>query len=480
MTAIAFDFKATDWQKSEGGGMRKGGWNKKVQGMAVPALTVGLTLALALFMTGAARAAGPALDLMQAYEAARKNDPAYKGAVAERDAGREFEAIGRARVLPVINAVSTNNRNNAKVTAAGGNTEDRGQFSSSSTSLQLRQPLYSRDAWASKAQGEARTAASDAAFRSREQQLIVRVFEAYAKAVVAQEQVELVQAQLKALDEQLRANEQRFTKGEGTRTDVLETGSKRALVQARLIEATDADQNARTALEAIIGMPVQRVGRLKVAGRAINADTDALDVWRNRATQSNGEIESLRKAVEVARQELRRVEGGHHPKLDLVMSTGRTQSDTTATFQQTTRNRSVGLELTVPIYAGGSVSAQARQAAAQLSKAEADLEARTGELMVELHRQHTLQRNSTSRIAALQSAVESSSVLIEATRKSVVGGERTNIDVLEAQERLAQAERDLIDARNQQLLAGLRLRSIAGTLQEADLQSVAREFNAGQ
>jgi len=167
MTAIAFDFKATDWQKSEGGGMRKGGWNKKVQGMAVPALTVGLTLALALFMTGAARAAGPALDLMQAYEAARKNDPAYKGAVAERDAGREFEAIGRARVLPVINAVSTNNRNNAKVTAAGGNTEDRGQFSSSSTSLQLRQPLYSRDAWASKAQGEARTAASDAAFRSR-------------------------------------------------------------------------------------------------------------------------------------------------------------------------------------------------------------------------------------------------------------------------------------------------------------------------
>lgn len=460
--------------------MRKGGWNKQVQGMVVPALTVGLTLALVLFMAGAARAAEPVLDLMQAYEAARKNDPAYKGAVAERDAGREFEAIGRARVLPVVNAVSTNNRNTAKVTTAAGNVDDRGQYTSSSTSLQLRQPIYSRDAWASKAQGEARTASSDAAFRAREQQLIVRVFEAYAKAVVAQEQVELVRAQLKALDEQLRANEQRFTRGEGTRTDVLETGSKRALVQAGLIEATDADQNARAALEAIIGQPVRRVGQLKVAGRAVDADADALDTWRSRTTESNGEIESLRKAVEVARQELRRIEGGHHPKLDLVMSTGRTQSDTTATFQQTTRNRSVGLELIVPIYAGGGVSAQARQAAAQLTKAEADLEARTGELMVELHRQHTLQRNSTSRIAALQAAVESSSVLIEATRKSVVGGERTNIDVLEAQERLAQAERDLIEARNQQLLAGLRLRSIAGVLQENDLQTVAREFKTGQ
>lgn len=462
----------------QGDGMRKGGWMEKLQGMVVPALWVGLILSLALFVGGAARAQGPALDLMQAYEAARQNDPAYKGAMAERDAGREFEVIGRSRMLPVINAVSTSNRNTAQVTTAGGATEDRGQFSSSSTSLQLRQPLYNRDAWASMAQGEARTASSDAAFRAREQQLIVRVFDAYAKAVVAQEQVGLVQAQLKALDEQLRANEQRFTRGEGTRTDVLETGSKRALVQARLIEAQDADQNARNALQAIIGMPVQRVARLKTAGRAVAADSDPLEVWRSRVTESNGEIESLRQAVEVARQELRRIEGGHHPRLDLVMSTGRTQSDTTATFQQTARNRSVGVELTVPIYAGGSVSAQARQAAAQLSKAEADLEARQGELMVELHRQHALQRNSTSRIAALQAAVESSSVLIEATRKSVAGGERTNIDVLDAQERLAQAERDLIDARNQQLLAGLRLRSLAGVLQEADLQAVAREFDS--
>lgn len=457
--------------------MRKGRWSEKVQGMVVPALTVGLTLALALFMGGAARAAGPALDLMQAYEAARKNDPAFKGAVAERDAGREFEAIGQARVLPVVNAVSTSNRNNAKVTTAGGATDDRGQYSSSSTSLQLRQPIYNRDAFASRRQGQARTAASDAAFRARDQELMVRVFDAYAKAVVAQEQVDLVQAQLKALDEQLRANQQRFTRGEGTRTDVLETGAKRALVQARLIEAQDADQNARNALQAIIGLPVQRVARLKVAGKAVNADADALETWRTRLEQSNGEIESLRQAVEVARQELRRIEGGHHPKLDLVMSTGRTQSDTTATFQQTTRNRSVGLELIVPIYSGGSVSAQARQAAAQLVKAEADLEARTGELQVELYRQHALQRNSTSRIAALQTAVESSTVLIEATRKSVAGGERTNIDVLDAQERLAQAERDLIEARNQQLLAGLRLRGLAGVLQEADLQSVAQEFD---
>lgn len=457
--------------------MRKGRWSEKVQGMVVPALTVGLTLALALFMGGAARAAGPALDLMQAYEAARKNDPAFKGAVAERDAGREFEVIGQARVLPVVNAVSTSNRNNAKVTTAGGGTEDRGQYSSSSTSLQLRQPIYNRDAFASRLQGQARTAASDAAFRARDQELMVRVFDAYAKAVVAQEQVDLVQAQLKALDEQLRANQQRFTRGEGTRTDVLETGAKRALVQARLIEAQDADQNARNALQAIIGLPVQRVARLKVAGRAVNADAEALETWRTRLNESNGEIESLRQAVEVARQELRRIEGGHHPKLDLVMSTGRTQSDTTATFQQTTRNRSVGLELIVPIYSGGAVSAQARQAAAQLVKAEADLEARIGELQVELHRQHALQRNSASRIAALQTAVESSSVLIEATRKSVAGGERTNIDVLDAQERLAQAERDLIEARNQQLLAGLRLRGLAGVLQEADLQTVAQEFD---
>ncbi|MDP1684256.1 TolC family outer membrane protein [Hydrogenophaga sp.] len=460
----------------------KHGWHSLKRALvawSTALLTLGLGLALVMIVAGSARADSGALGLMQAFEAARDNDPMFRGAQAERQAGLEFADIGRARVLPTISAVVSNNRNTATVTSSNGAVDNRGAYTGSSASLQLRHPLYDREAWASRDLGLARTAASEAAYRAREQDLIVRVFDAYTKALLAREEVSHLRTQLLGLDEQMRSNEQRFARGEGTRTDVLETTSKQALLRAQLIEMQDNEENARNALQAIVGRPVQRLASLKPEAAAAVPEAGPLEAWRLRAIASNGDIESLRQAVEVARQELRRIQSGHHPRLDLLLSTGRSVSDTTATFQQTSRTRTVGVQLSVPIYSGGGISAQARQAAAQLAKAEADLDAKLAELQVELHRQYTLQRSSGARILALQSAVDTSLVLIDATRKSVLGGERTNADVLDARERLSRAERDFAQARYQQLLAGLRLRGLAGVLQTDDLRAVATQFTAG-
>ncbi|MEG0053624.1 MAG: TolC family protein, partial [Comamonas sp.] len=101
---------------------------------------------------------------------------------------------------------------------------------------------------------------------------------------------------------------------------------------------------------------------------------------------------------------------------------------------------------------------------------------RLAELQVELHRQYSLQKSSVLRIEALESAVTASYALIEATRRSFAGGERTNVDVLDAQERLAKSVRNLMQARYEQLLAGLRLRHLAGVLGEPDLRAVAAKF----
>ena len=111
-------------------------------------------------------------------------------------------------------------------------------------------------------------------------------------------------------------------------------------------------------------------------------------------------------------------------------------------------------------------------------KAQAALDARVAELEVELHRQYSAQKNGVLRIAALQSAVATSHALIEATQRSFIGGERTNVDILNAQERLAQSVRDLTQARYEQLLAGLRLRLLTGVLSESDLRVVASNFSA--
>lgn len=202
----------------------------------------------------------------------------------------------------------------------------------------------------------------------------------------------------------------------------------------------------------------------------------ALDDWRSKAFDANPEVESLKHTLEAARQEVRRVDSGHYPRLALILSVGNNESDTTSTYRQSSRTTTVGVQLNVPIFAGGSVSAQSRQAVAQLVKAQADLDARVAELEVELHRQYSAQKNGVLRIAALESAVATSHALIEATQRSFIGGERTNVDVLNAQERLAQSVHDLAQARYEQLVADLRLRHLAGVLGEADLREVASHF----
>ena len=98
----------------------------------------------------------------------------------------------------------------------------------------------------------------------------------------------------------------------------------------------------------------------------------ALDDWRSKAFDANPEVESLKHTLEAARQEVRRVDSGHYPRLALILSVGNNESDTTSTYRQSSRTTTLGVQLNVPIFAGGSVSAQSRQAVAHLVKAQAD------------------------------------------------------------------------------------------------------------
>lgn len=341
--------------------------------------------------------------------------------------------------------------------------------------------MYDRDAWAVSEQGAARSAASEASYRSRLQELAVRVSEAYMQALLALDQVQLVEAQLDTLDGLYRANELRFSRGEGTKTEMLETGAKRALVQTRLYDSRDAALNRRKTLEAMLGMPVQELQRLRAfQDHSVNSDVEAFEVWKERAIHSNPELESLRHSVTVAQAELQRMEAGHHPRVDLVMSVGRSESDTVSTFRQSSSVWAVGVQVSIPLYSGGGVSAQVRQALAMAEKASADLAARQAELEVELHRQFNILNQGPIRLRALHQSVQAQEASLEATAKSLAGGERTNADVLDARERLSQAQRDLLEARYAYLLASLRIRYIAGVLEDGDVLAISRQFDTAR
>jgi hypothetical protein len=171
-----------------------------------------------------------AITLNQAYEAALNNDPTFLSAVQDAAAGREYRIIGRANLLPNVQANYSNSRNNTDVidTIGGREVPSHPEYYSRNASVSLRQPLFAPQAWALYKQGAAQSDYNVAQFDSRVQEMILRVTGAYCDALFAQDQVRIATIQRDMYLEQGRVNDHLFAKGEGTKTDMLET-------QARLV-----------------------------------------------------------------------------------------------------------------------------------------------------------------------------------------------------------------------------------------------------
>ncbi|TBV03321.1 peptidase [Pseudomonas dryadis] len=425
-----------------------------------------------------------ALGVMDAYALALRNDPTFRAALSERDAGVENRAIGRAGLLPNLSYSYRKARNESEVsqtTAAGSVTTER-DYDSYASALTLQQPLFDYAAWAEYRQGVAKAALADERLRGRGQELVVRLFEAYSQALLAGEQIDLARAQRRAYAEQLQLNQRTFEAGEGTRTDLLETRARHDLSRAQEIEAQDALDAALRELQAIIGEPVELEQLTPLNGplEAAPLAPARFEGWRDLAMAHNAELASQRHGLEVAEQEVERQRAGHLPTLGLYASTRKTSSDSESTYNQKYDTDSIGIQFSMPLFAGGGVSAARRQASASYDQARYELDAQRDGVLNELRRQFNLCASSTAKVRAYELAVESASGLIEATRKSVAGGERVNLDVLDAEQQLYSARRDLAEARYGYLRAWLQLRYLAGVLGEGDLQQLSRYFPAAR
>ena len=203
---------------------------------------LGLSLALWLGVTASAQAMG----LFEVYEEALRNDPQFLGAIQERDAGLESRAIGRAGLLPKLSYNYNKGRNNSKATYLNerGNTHDDRHYNSYGSTFMLQQPLIDYEAYANYRKGVAQALFADEVFRSKSQELLVRVLTYYTQALFAQDQIDIAQAKKKAYEQQFQQNEHLFRQGEGTRTDILEAESRYELATAEEIQAFDEQDAA--------------------------------------------------------------------------------------------------------------------------------------------------------------------------------------------------------------------------------------------
>ncbi|HVK95643.1 MAG TPA: TolC family outer membrane protein [Noviherbaspirillum sp.] len=432
-----------------------------------------------LLQTGGASA----LSLLEAYDAALQNDPTYRSAIHEHDAGQQNRVLGRSSLLPTVSASYSSSKNRADITAPDAFGRERTthpEYTSTVGTVQVRQPILNLEGIARYQQGIAQTNYSDAVFSSRSKELVLRVVAAYGDTQHAEHQLALAVAQRDAFAEQMRVNERMFQKGEGTRTDMLETQAKYDVAEAQVIEARDNLTTARNTLAAIVGSDVTHVDQLSDDFQVQTLQPAGFDEWKAIALENNAEIAAQRHTVEATRQDINRNRAGHAPRLDMLASVSRNKGETLNTFNEESTVRSVGVQLNIPLYSGGYVSAATSQAVSNHEKAKSDLDTKTSEVLVELRKQYSLVLSSAAKIDALVKSVKSATLLVKATEQSIKGGVRINLDLLNAQQQFYTAKRDLAQARYTYLLSYLRLRNAAGTLNVDDLRSVAGYFVAGR
>jgi len=435
-----------------------------------------LGLGFALW-AGNAQALGP----FQVYEQALRNDPEFLAALQERDAGQESRTIGRAGLLPKLSYNYNKGRNNSRATYLNerGNSHEDRNYNSYGSTFTVQQPLIDYEAYANYRKGVAQALFADETFRSKSQELLVRVLTHYTQALFAQDQIDNARAKKNAYEQQFQQNEQLFRQGEGTRTDILEAESRYELATAEQLQAQDEQDAALRELGALIGVAMVNIDELTPLPASFSAlplQPASFSSWHTMALESNPLLASQREALEVARYEVERNRAGHLPKLNAYASVRKMESDSGNTYNQRYDTNTIGIEISLPLYAGGGVAASVRQANSNLARVEYELEGKTRETLIELRRQFNACQSGVSKLRAYQKALVSAEALVVSTRQSILGGERVNLDALNAEQQLYSTRRDLAQARYAYLLAWTKMHFYAGTLGEQDLARVDEVF----
>ena len=433
-----------------------------------PLATLLVACSLPLLSAGA-RAAG----LIDAYQAARQNEPTFRAARYERDAGQYAIAIGRAGLLPNLSITGSYSQNKGERESTVVDVTQNLDYRDTVSALILRQPLFNYDSFVRYQQGGVQAAYSDAVFDRKEAELAVRVTAAYLDALFAMDRLALADAEIAAYGAQRELAERRRKGGEGTITDVADAESRLQLARAGRADALDRVAVAMRKLDGMTGQPMQPLWILHPDFMPTGVQPGRLDAWVALAQDHNPEIRSRRKAYELASLEVDRNRAGHMPQLDLVARSTRADNETISTLNQKSTINSVGVQLNIPLFAGGRVSALTDQAIANRERALAELDAAANDVLVEVTRQFLAVETGASKVTAYRKAVDASIVAVEGSKRGMMAGIRTNTDVLDAERVMFGAKRDLFQARYEVLVSTLQLKAAAGVLSEADVAEIA-------
>jgi outer membrane protein len=422
-----------------------------------------LFLALSLALAPAAHAA----DLSEVYRDALAYDAQYASARAAYQAGQEAAVQGRAGLLPNVNLGGNVRYNSVDSSLAGGDAD----FDSNGASLTAAQPLFRKQNLVAYAQAKEQVKIAALRFAVAEQDLILRVAQAYFDVLESQDNIAFINAQKAAITEQLAAAKRNFEVGTTTITDTHEAQARYDLAVAQEIAEQNSLNIRLRALEKLIGKPVGALDTLAEPVQ-LKAEGGHIDEWATIAADGNLQAEIQRVTKVIADQEIERNRAGHYPTLDAVAGYTISNNQNFGTQQVDTRTASIGVELNLPIYQGGLTSSRVREAVANQERARQDLENATREASLQARQAYLNVSSGVARVQALEQALVSTRAQLDSTRLGLDVGVRTNLDVLDAEQQVLSARRDLAGARYDYLLSRLALKAAVGSLNPADLAEI--------
>ncbi len=422
--------------------------------------------------------AAHAVDLQEAYRLARDNDRQWRVARARFDESREFRPQALAQMLPQVSAGASESRVRQELSTAGIPSPEQ-RYPSSTRSITMRQPVMVARQLAGLEQAQARERQGEFNLREEEHQLAVRVTTAYLEWLLSHDRRRALQAQKAFVTARLDAVKAMMRAGQGTRTDVDEATAELDRLRAQEIQAEQAVALSRRKLENLIGRDAGDPAALRLERITPQSfPLPPLDQAVSQALANNAGLRGAREEVEMARAALRAAGRAHLPSLDLVAQYSNSTGENSYFASTANRNLSVGLQMQVPIYSGGLISSQERQALARQTQAEEQFEFQQNAIRVQAQTEHHAVNQGLALVTALQTAVASAEQALLSSQKGQQAGVRTNLDILRAESQRWQTQLELAEARYQLVAAWTRLQGLMGALGSDDFAKIAVWFMA--
>ncbi len=427
-----------------------------------PALAAALALALAALLPAPAAAQ----SLIQLYDAAHAYDATYLAARSQYESA-PFR-VDQTRALLRPNVALGANAGRVQAYLDNGTNPTNSSYGVTVTG---RQPIFNKQSSTTIAQSERSLVSSLADLDAAEQDLMLRVSQAYFDVLGAQDTLATTRASKAAISEQLASAKRNFEVGTATITDTREAQARFDLATAQEIAAENDLVTKRIALDQLVGQ-TNVVPRQLAVPVVLPVPTAGVDAYVSRAAEEHPAVRRATVAFEVARLETEKARAQRLPTIDAVASVGNGRGlYQPGVFGQ---NTSISLQLNLPLYSGGAIQNRIKETLALEERARNDLDAaRRGVTQTTRQAYYTL-LSGAAQVKALEAAEASSQLALEATQVGYRVGIRVNVDVLNAQSQLYQTRRDLARARYDVLLATLRLRQASGQLTPSDVLAIDR------